>query len=179
MKRRFAIIGVVLVFLVCSMGSAFAADNDKLTLYENETYNFKLEYPEGWMVEEGFMGCAAAFISMSESASEFHPNLNVVVQDISKYPNLTLEKYCEFNMLQLGNFVTDFRLISNEKGSLSSNPAVIYIYDGKQGVYNLRWMQVYTLYNNKAYIVTFTSEKTQFNKYKEIAKGIINSFTIH
>jgi len=65
MKRRLVIIGVLVVVLICSMTSAFASDSDNFVLYENKTYNFQLEYPEGWMVQEGFMGSVAAFISMS------------------------------------------------------------------------------------------------------------------
>lgn len=178
-KRRLVIIGVLLVFLVCSKGSAFAAGTDKVSVYENKTYNFKLEYPEGWMVKEEFMGSVACFISMSEPASESRPNFNVVVGDLSDYPNRTLEKYGELSLMQLGRIITDFKLVRNERCSLSSNPAIMYIFDGKQGVYNLRWMQVYTLYNNKAYVITFTQGNTQFDKYEEIAKKIINSFTIN
>ena len=171
------IISVVLFFLACSIGSAFAADDNKFVPYQNETYKFKLEYPEGWKIIEGYRQVAVAFAPMSERG--FHPNVNIVVQDMSNYPGLTLQKFGENGLLQLGELVTDFKLISIEKSSLYGKPALICIFDGKQGIYNLRWMQVYTLNNNRAYVITFTSGNTEFNTYQEAVERMINSFTIN
>jgi len=130
-KKRF-VVSMLLAFFICSMASAFAAETAKFIIYQNEACDFKMDYPEGWIrVTEGFMITAATFYAKPESVSDFPASINISVWDVSKYPRMTLDAEGKGSILAWEKTVADFQLISKEKCSLSGDPAIIYIYDGK------------------------------------------------
>jgi len=52
------------------------------------------------------------------------------------------------------------------------------LFEGKQGIFKLKFLQYYWIINKKAYILTFTSEINKYEKYFPIAKKIFDSFKI-
>lgn len=178
MRKKLGVIGVLLLFLVCSMTTAFAGKSDKTTVYKNEEYNFKLSYPKGWVVEEYSEDTIVDFIS-SDSESEFNTSANVVIDDLTDYPNVTLEEYIDDTIVQLKEEFTDLRLISNEKTLLSGQPARIIIFRGKYEGVAFRWRQAYTLYNDEMYIITFLTEDKKNKEYEEQFEKMIESFRMY
>ena len=52
------------------------------------------------------------------------------------------------------------------------------IYTGDQGVFHLKYEQYYWVINDKAYILTFTSEQDKYSGLKETAEKVMNSFML-
>lgn len=178
-KKRL-VVSILLTFFICSIASTFAAENAKFIAYQNEAYNFKMDYPEGWTrVTEGFMITAATFYAKPESVSDFSARIDVSVWDVSKYPKVTLDEDEKGSILAWEKTVADFQLISKEKCLLSGDPAIIYIYDGKEGTHNFRRTEAHILHNHTLYMIVFATEKSQLDKYQEVGERIINSFMIY
>ena len=68
------------------------------------------------------------------------------------------------------------RILSEESTTLSGLKAEKLTYSGSQGGFKLKWMQVYTIKNNRAYILTYTAQEASFNKYKEYAQKMFDTF---
>lgn len=124
------------------------------------------------------MGTAAIFLSPHESASDvFRENLNVLVQDISAQP-MTLSEYTDMSVDQISQFITDLDILESGETTLAGNPAHKAVYTGKQGVYDFKWMQVWFIKDNKAYVITYTSEIDTYADYLETVQEMIRSFEI-
>ncbi len=124
------------------------------------------------------MGVVAAFLSVKESSDDlFQENLNIIIQDLTAQP-MTLDEYNNLSLEQIKILITDFEILSSKKTILAGEPAYEVIYTRKQGQYNLKWKQVWTVLGNTAYVVSYTAEKNKFNDYFEIFNKMFNSFEI-
>ena len=169
---------IVILFVVfaCLSAVVSAAGSDFAT-YENQNYKLSFQYPTNWKVAEGFMGTVVVFLSPLENADDkFSENVNLVTEDLTAYPGMTLEKYMEINLAQLPSFVTDYKLVARENSLVSGTSATALIYTGRQGIFQLKFLQVFIVADNRAYVLTFTAEEAQYKKYEAVARGIINSF---
>lgn len=171
MKKRSCVIGVILIVLICSMATVFAAEGNNANLYENKKYGFKLEYPEGWVATKSNMEYVVVAITSTKPIKEFYPNVNVGVTDLSSYPNITLERCVEDYISYFGNFLTDFKLVSNETSTLANRPAREFTYSFSKEIHNnIQCTQILTIYNNQLFVITYFYDN-------EEAKKIISSFS--
>lgn len=144
--------------------------------YENSTYKIKIKYPNHWDKQEDYMGTVVNFLAPREDkADKFMENVNLVVQDLSSQP-MTLKQYTDLTLEQLKQLITNSEVISSKDTAVGGVPGYKIICKGTQGQYNLKWLTVYTIKNNKAYVLTFTAEETQYSSYSNVAEKIINSF---
>ena len=146
--------------------------------YVNQDFNIKLSYPDSYELQEGLMGTVAVFLSEKESSTDlFQENLNVIVQDLSAQP-MTLDEYNDLSLGQIETLITDSKIISSKKTTLAGKSAYEVIYTGRQGQYNLKWRQLWTVIDNTAYVLSYTSEINQFDNYFEVFNKMIDSFEI-
>lgn len=176
MLKRISSIGLLVVCFLCSAPS-FAVEVQKTVAYQNNAYSFQLQYPADWKAKEGIMGSVVAFMSSAEPAGQPHFNANIVLEDVSGYPGLTLEKYAAISIDQLHRGFADFQLTSNSPFILSNQPARLLTYTCKQSGYDFVMLQVLSLYNSKAYVIIMGTEKTLYPQYEVTARAMINSFT--
>ena len=80
--------------------------------------------------------------------------------------------------------MADRQLITNVDGLTSDKvkwagmDANKITYVGDQGQLHLKWMQIYTIQNNKAYLLTFTAEPAQFDAMMGTVNKIVDSFKL-
>jgi serine/threonine-protein kinase len=172
-------------FIVSAMFSQLNAQEDDNTvsfrnLYFIERPNYSIAYPSNW--EESFdKTFGVEFILFSPLASKedkFRENVNLLIQDLSNY-DLDLDKYTELSVNQIKTMVTNSVLIESNRISKGENDNFQkIIYSGDQGAYKLKFEQYYFVKDKKAYVLTFTGEQSEFDKYKESAEETMNSFVI-
>lgn len=181
MRNRFSkalIFLLAIVVQVSTGGSEVGAASSGYTFYENTEFNFSLQYPSSWTAQEGFMGTTFLTKSALENENDlFQENINIVIEDLTGL-DFTLKKYTELSYAQLENVISDYSIISNEKTLFANTDAETIIFSGTQGKFKLKWLQVYLLYNDKAYIITYTAEETKFVKYLPFIISIITSLEL-
>lgn len=91
---------------------------------------------------------------------------------------MTLQKYDEISLAQAPTLITDFKLIAHGDAEISGIPAKTVVYTGRQGVFRLKFMQLYLLADAKAYVITFTVEESRYGDYEKVARQIANSFSL-
>ncbi len=62
------------------------------------------------------------------------------------------------------------------KGNQSAYTIIYSINSGKDEIF--KKMQIYTIYGNKVYLITFTSQEALFAEYKSTIQEMINSFEL-
>lgn len=185
--RKLPFLVGLLPIIALAVGVAGCAGGEEPTLsptaalpstYENTEHAIRIEYPEDWTKEEGLMGAVVFFSSPLESASDdFQENLNIAVEDLSAMP-MTLGEYTELSIKQVEQLVTDYDTVESRTTTLANNPAYELVFTGRQGLYDLKWMVVWTLEGNKAYMITYTAEAGKYSDYLGSIRQMIGSFDI-
>ena len=160
-------------------------------IYENPTFGIKIKYPDNWSLRTYSYNLAlnntvAGFYSPSKTASElgnvsgvsghFVPYLDIFVFS-SK--NMSLNKIIDSRIDRIQN--STYFLISESKpftltGNQSAYSITYSINSGKDELF--KKMQVYTIYGNKVYLITFTSQEALFAEYKSTIQEMVNSFEL-
>ena len=154
----------------------YGQTNDWNSLEKTE---FSIQYPKHWTIDEsGRMGTKFIIFSpLSDVKDIFKDNVNFIIQDLIGH-KISLKEYTEISKRQIKSMITDSEILlcTTEKSHNLNFQKLIYT--GRQGVYLLHFIQYYWVENNKAYILTFTTETAQFDRYKDIGNRILSSFKI-
>ena len=160
-------------------------------LYENPTFGIKIKYPDNWSLRTysynpALNNTVAGFYSPSKTASElgnisgvsghFVPYVDIFVFS-SK--NMSLDKIIDSRIDRIQN--STYFLISESKpftlkGNQSAYTIIYSINSGKDEIF--KKMQVYTIYGNKVYLITFTSQEALFAQYRPTIQEMVNSFEL-
>ena len=177
MRKKSLLLIVVFAAIFSISAGAYGASSNDYLIYGNSN-DFEIAYPKDWSMKEGVMGTTVMFLSQLENQNDkFRENVNIVVQDLSKQP-MSLDEYTNLSLMQLKRIITDINITTSEKTKLANCDAYMVVYTGKQGQYNLKLMQIWTIKNNNAYIITYTAENIGFDKYGELVNPMVNSFVI-
>lgn len=141
--------------------------------------NYSIEYPSEWATDvSGQFGSEFFLFGPLESeADEFSENINLIIQDLEGM-DIDLKKYTEISLEQIKSMITDGKIYTNE--NIKTDYAVFQklVYTGTQGKFKLKFIQHYTIVNEKAYILTLTCEESQYDSYADIGEQILGSFQI-
>tara|TARA_B110000238_G_C16028283_1_gene396247 strand:- start:56 stop:439 length:384 start_codon:yes stop_codon:yes gene_type:complete len=117
------------------------------------------------------------FSQLTSKNDQFKENVNLIVQDLTGH-NIDLNQYVEISENQIKTMITDGNIISSERVKKDEKEFQRVIYTGKQGIYDLQFVQYYWVENNNAYVLTLTCEITVFTDFKNTGEKILNSFEI-
>lgn len=152
----------------------------EFSVYESSSYGVTIKYPQDWQIhhiEDPFTGDVVKFWSPPTSnAQELIAEVNINVEDL-KEPT-SLAEYTNFFVHEITKLFTNARIHESHATKLSNLPAHEVVYSGKEQGYKIKRMAVWTLKNNKAYIVTYTAEESQYDKFLKIAQTMIESLKI-
>ncbi len=143
-----------------------------------EDSNYSIQYPASWELNQnGQMGTSFILFAPLESTDDlFRENVNLLIQDLTGY-DLDLDKYTEITLDQIKMLITNSSLTESKRIQKGSEGFHYLIYKGDQGIFNLQFKQYFWVNNNKAFVLTFTSEQNKFATYEEVGKEILDSFT--
>lgn len=151
-----------------------AADSKWLKLNDNQ---FSIQYPEDWDLDSSKqMGTSFILFSPPESEKDtFKENINLIIQDLNGM-NIDLDRFAELSLGQIKSMVTNSAVLESKKIKKGNTEFHRIIYTGDQGVFHLQFEQYYFIQQEKAYVLTFTSEMNSFLHFKVIGEKILNSF---
>ncbi len=141
--------------------------------YENSDYGFKISYPPTWEQKET-PDLITAFVSPKTGAADaLQENLGLTMNDLSGQ-NLDLQGFNEVAINQLKQTFQDIKILDTNPTTLSGNPAHKVIFTAM----NLKFIQVWTVKNDLAYIWSFASEEKSYPDYLETVQKMLDSFEI-
>ncbi len=165
-----------------SFGQATILQESTQTISEWKTLdesNYSIQYPSTWdLNQSGQMNTSFILFSPLESdKDQFKENVNLLIQDLNGL-NVDLNKFTEISESQIKTMVTNSKLIESKRIKNGLDEFQSIIYSGDQGIFHLQFMQHYWIINDKAFVLTFTSEKDKFAEFKDMSEKILNSFTL-
>ncbi len=121
-----------------------------------------------------------SFLLLSRQTSPqdlFRENINLIIQDLSGQ-GMSLDKYVDISENQIETMITEGNLIESKRLSDDNKAFQRMIYTGKQGQFTLKWQNLFWIEDEKAYVLTLTCEKNQYDKYVSIGESIMKTFMI-
>jgi hypothetical protein len=159
--------------------------------YQNNIFGIKIRYPDSWSVRSypynnGSNNTVVGFYSPAKTASQlgnisgvsghFVPYLDIFTFD-SK--NMSLDKIINGRINRIQN-TSDFVLDSKPFTVKGNRSAYMLVYSTTTGADEFfKKMQVYTIFGNKVYLITFTAQEALFSNYLPTVRKMIDSFEIH
>ncbi|MDC9723556.1 MAG: hypothetical protein PSN34_12415 [Urechidicola sp.] len=139
---------------------------------------YSISYPSELRLDESSRNGTefSLFTEKTDITDDFVENINLIIQDL-KGMNIDLDNYVEITENQVrhnGKLIFSGRIISNENSEFHK-----FIYELKIGNRNLTAFQYAFVKTEKAYILTFTSESSEYDKYLEKMKYIMDSFKLN
>ncbi len=145
--------------------------------YASKTNGYTITPPVGWQQKDlgGVGGVETAFFDAPKN--KFSTNFNMVVtqaKGMQKIPDTaTLKAIGDQLQTSLSSSLAGFKLISRKTDTFGGQPAVYINYYGPN---KLELLQYVTIYREKAYVLTFTAQPTEFTKQQATFTGVKNSF---
>lgn len=166
------------IILVLSLNSFGQIKETNWKTINESTYS--IQYPDNWELNtEKSMG--TSFIIFSEQTSsedKFRENINLIIQNLEGY-NLNLDDYVAISEEQISKMVTNGKIIDSKRSNKNNTEFQKVIFTGKQGLFQLKFVQYYFIKDEKAYVLTFTCEEIQYEKYIFITDQILDSFLLN
>ncbi len=141
--------------------------------------NVSIQYLDTWNVQENHLGAKFFLFSPQESSQDlFRENINLMSEDISAHPNVSLEQYAELSREAIKGGMNNVRFIDSGIIQAGGEDVYQWTYTAKQGNYKLKIRQRIIKRGTMMYILTFTSEKKEFSKFEDTVMKIFDSFSI-
>jgi hypothetical protein len=163
------------IILVLSLNSFGQIKETSWKTINDNTYS--IQYPDNWELNtEKSMGTSfILFTEQTSSEDKFRENINLIIQNLEGY-NLNLDDYVAISEEQISKMVTNGIIFESKRLNTNNTEFQKVIFTGKQGLFQLKFVQYYFVKDKKAYVLTFTCEEIQYEKYSLISNQILESF---
>lgn len=135
-----------------------------------------MKYSHDWAKREQDSGIVATFLSPAEGGGDdFVENVTVMVQP--RMQAMTLSGYTELLLGQLKQ-MEDFWQVEIKDRTLARTPAKEIVYMGREGTFGamMQYRQVWAMRGNKAYLITYKAERSDYNRFYNGADVVFDSF---
>jgi serine/threonine protein kinase len=167
--------------------SAFAIQHfsktqvENLLTYQSSAHQFKIKYPEKWEKQElqnPVINDVVVFIAPKKNTADaYQEQITVSIEDLPK--PMSLDEYNQSSLQQIKTNFTDVKILEETPKTIANHRGYTVVFDDKDGQTNTKKMQTWTLMDNKAYVITYTAEKSEYSDYLKTAENMMNSFEIN
>lgn len=149
--------------------------------YYNQEHSIELHYPSDWERIDGFAGTLVSFLSPYENKKDkFRDLMNVIFVEFFHPALDILEEFSMRSLKELDKEIDDFEiLIPIADTKLSGLSAKELYYHQKQDGLALKSYSIWTIYEYRAYILSSSAMQKDFERYKPLFDGIVESFIIY
>lgn len=171
----------LLLIVTCIFGFTFIysqGDTSKTWItFSKEQY--KIKYPDNWDIDTSkLMGTEFFIFSAKENDSDkFRENISLIIQDLQGQ-NIDIDKYAQISEGQIKDIATEAKIYDSKKMNIGKPEYFRMIYGMTQGIFKLKIEQYYFVKNEKAFVITLTTELEKFESFKMIGEKILNSFLL-
>jgi eukaryotic-like serine/threonine-protein kinase len=150
--------------------TTIAQTNSKFVIYDNPTFGVRIQYPSDWgRLDLSFLQDSADIDFYPLADTSLAKNLKIQVKNLP-FHNMTLEEYTNSQINPL-----EEKLLESNTTTLAGIPGYEIVFTSVQG---LKTMQVWTIKDDKAYIITYVAKEEDYENDLQVAEKMIDSFEI-
>jgi len=139
--------------------------------------NYKIEYPKSWALDTSGQLSSEFFVfsPLEHDSDKFKENVSLMIQNLAGQ-NLDLSLYKEITEGQIARLGNDAKLFESLKTRTAKGDYYRVRYALNQANFKLIVTSYCYIKDEKAYLITFTSESDKYKQYKRIGDKILDSF---
>jgi serine/threonine-protein kinase len=150
--------------------TTIAQTNSKFVTYDNPTFGVRIQYPSDWgRLDLSFLQDSADIDFYPLADTSLAKNVKIQVINLPSR-NMTLEEYTNSQINPL-----EEKLLKSNTTTLAGIPGYEIVFTSVQG---LKTMQVWTIKDDKAYIITYVAKEEDYENDLQVAEKMIDSFEI-
>jgi serine/threonine-protein kinase len=181
LRKTLAFLGFSgLLVLVVTIGSVLwqklKPESENFQLYENLEQGIKIKYPENWQkrdVPNAITQEVIIFVSPKQDKQDtFQEAVTISVEDF----NGTLDESVKILKGEIKKSSRNANILETSETTLDSKPARQLIFTSQVDGNNVKTLQVWALKGTKAYIVTYTADVNDYDKFINAVEKMIESF---
>ncbi|OCR02870.1 hypothetical protein BCD67_16470 [Oscillatoriales cyanobacterium USR001] len=155
---------------------------EKLLTYENSQHGFKIKYPDRWQAQE-LENTVISDVVKLQPPKKSDVDINsgdvvVTVEDFKAKP-MSMEEFTEASHKQIKSSIENVEILEDGSAMLANTKAHKIVFMAKDEENNVKTMQVWTVKNNRAYIITYKAKQESFLDNLSSAEKIISSLEIN
>lgn len=170
----------LLLVLLAFSSTLFAQTNKADSTGHYSGKGFHVEFPTKWKLDtSGLMGSTCFIYAPADDANDkFRENVNVVIQDLSG-SGIDLEQYKDITEKQLPSIFPDSKLEeSTVIQTAGKEPYYRVSYSFTRNGSSIFIITICYIQNEKAYLVTFSTETARKEQYIKTGETILKSFRL-
>lgn len=160
----------LLIVAALAQGPAVLRAGDR---YYDADMGFSLQFPDGWAVEEHFMGTDVAAYSPDPAT---RLTVNVVTEELPG--EVTLDEYFEVSVTAVGSVFEGFVVHEHGQTTLSGTPARWLVYSYGSGQVAFKALAYLMVANNTGFTLTCGSRPETFTQGRPTLERIAGTFRI-
>jgi hypothetical protein len=139
---------------------------------------YSIKYPDTWTLGTTTNTSFDIFAGNAIIDVKYRANLNLAVSAIDA--SYTVQSYATNAKKTLPTKIAGFKITQEKAITQGGKKGYYMIFKGKQKPDKdaLQWKQYYFIDKEKVYILTFTSEESNFENYMKSIGTMLNSFTV-
>ncbi|WP_019508762.1 serine/threonine-protein kinase [Pleurocapsa sp. PCC 7319] len=148
----------------------------ELSLYENPSQGFRVNYPEVWSKQnrDDFFATGVVFFSPLEDDSDrFKERVSVLVENLSS--EMSLAQYTDESIAEIKR-LSDPKVGAAQSIILGQSEARQVVYHGEENGNRVQRMQTWSVKNKQAYVITYTAKPDSYDSYLPTVEKMIESF---
>ncbi|MBD2773840.1 PsbP-related protein [Iningainema tapete] len=185
-KIGVSLLSIILIIAVFVLVGTFIKIGDRLNLkyffnnpsvssinfltYRDSSHNLAIKYPEDWVyqkINDPFTHEVVAFIPSSEAHTMQEAKAELIITHEKLSQTLTLSNYVNkfINQLKKDRKFSELRFLQKGDTTFGNRPAYGIIYTAQIGARNWKFMEVVTLKNAQAYLITYKGDISEYSRY--------------
>jgi len=172
--KALGLVSVVILLMACGQSTDIPESWKSVN-----TAEFTIQYPDSFDLDSsGHAGTKLIFYSKQTSSMDlFLENINLLTEDLTGQ-NITLDQYVELSEGQITGMIQEAEIKDSKRIKFGDTEYHRLVFTGTQGQLKLKWLQHLRIEDGTAYVLTFTAEHSQFDKYVIAGEKIMQSITI-
>ncbi len=136
--------------------------------------DYGMTYPADYVLDETGENGTTFFLKIpsKDSNTDFVSNINLMVQDLEGL-NLDLDGFVAMTEGQMKGVG---EIIQTKRMKVDKTEFHSLIFEGNINGFDLKFLQYDYVKDNKAYVLTYTAKKDEFDKHFTQAKKVMDSF---
>ena len=144
-----------------------------------DTSVYSIQYPDDWKYSDynSDNGNFMLYTELEGEDDRFSDNVNLVIQDIEGM-GYDLASFTKISESQVEAYIENPKIISSDLYEKDGKSYQRLVFQGSMNGFDLKFVQQFYITPTKSYVLTFTSEQNQYEKYAKNASYILESFTL-
>lgn len=174
MKQVYNLIFLLVIVLGISQNSAISQTTSFVSP------NYEITFPNTWELDTSNARGTEFFIyTKSEIKREQKSQIiSLIVQNLASQ-NIDIVKYKQITERQMAGLGSSSKIFKSEIIQSTKGRYFQMLYSITQDNRKLKGTQICFIKNEKAYLITFTSDFNKFEQYRKVGEIILNSFSVY